>query len=83
MTAAHRTLPCGTVVEVTNRRNGRRAEVRVNDRGPFVRGRILDLTPAAGLAIGLVDDIAAVAVRVVRKPGGAPLASPPGKSAPP
>jgi rare lipoprotein A len=46
LTAAHRTLPLGTVIEVTNSQNGRKAVVRINDRGPFVRGRIIDLTPA-------------------------------------
>jgi len=51
-TAAHRTLPFHTVVEVTNHRNGRKTLVRVNDRGPFVRGRIIDLTPAAAEALG-------------------------------
>ena len=47
LTAAHRTLPFGTRVEVVNRRNGRTVKVRINDRGPFKRGRIIDLTPAA------------------------------------
>lgn len=51
MTAAHRTLPCGTKVLVTNLRNGKSVEVRIRDRGPFVRGRIIDLTPAAFSAI--------------------------------
>jgi rare lipoprotein A len=53
LTAAHRTLPLGTVIEVTNRQNGRKAVVRINDRGPFVRGRIIDLTPAAARTLGL------------------------------
>jgi rare lipoprotein A len=52
MTAAHRTLPFGTHVRVTNTRNGRRVVVRINDRGPFVRGRVIDLTPAAAKALG-------------------------------
>jgi rare lipoprotein A len=52
MTAAHRTLPIGTLVRVTNRRSGRTAVVRINDRGPFVRGRIIDVTPAAARALG-------------------------------
>jgi rare lipoprotein A len=51
-TAAHRTLPLGTVVEVTNSQNGRKAVVRINDRGPFVRGRIIDLTPAGARVLG-------------------------------
>jgi rare lipoprotein A len=52
MTAAHRTLPFGTRVTVVNKRNGKRVVVRNSDRGPFVRGRIIDLTPAAARAIG-------------------------------
>jgi rare lipoprotein A len=52
LTAAHRTLPFGTRVRVTNRSNGRSVIVRVNDRGPFVRGRIIDLSPAAAQALG-------------------------------
>lgn len=47
MTAAHRTLPFGTKVRVTNKRNGKSVVVKINDRGPFVRGRVIDLTPAA------------------------------------
>jgi rare lipoprotein A len=53
MTAAHRTLPFGTSVTVLNNRNGRAVVVRINDRGPFVRGRIIDLSPAAARAIGI------------------------------
>ena len=52
MTAAHRTLPFGTRVTVVNKRNGKRVVVRISDRGPFVRGRIIDLSPAAARAIG-------------------------------
>ena len=52
LTAAHRTLPFGTKVKVTNKRNGRSVTVRINDRGPFVRGRIIDPTPAAAQALG-------------------------------
>ena len=52
MTAAHRTLPFGTMVRVTNTSNGRSVVVRINDRGPFVKGRIIDLTPGAAHAIG-------------------------------
>lgn len=52
LTAAHRTLPFGTRVRVVNRRNGRSVVVRINDRGPFVRGRIIDLTPAGARALG-------------------------------
>jgi len=52
LTAAHRTLSFGSKVRVTNRSNGRSVVVTVNDRGPFVRGRIIDVTPAAALALG-------------------------------
>jgi rare lipoprotein A len=52
LTAAHRSLPFGTMVRVTNRRNGHTVVVRINDRGPFVRGRIIDVTPAAAHALG-------------------------------
>ena len=51
LTAAHRTLPCGTRVRVTNKSNGQSVTVTVNDRGPFVDGRVIDLTPAAANAI--------------------------------
>jgi rare lipoprotein A len=47
LTAAHRTLPFGTMVRVTNVRNGRSVVVRINDRGPFNKSRIIDLSPAA------------------------------------
>ena len=52
MTAAHRTLPLGSIIRVTNLRNGRSVTVRVNDRGPFVRGRCIDLSYGAAVAIG-------------------------------
>jgi rare lipoprotein A len=52
LTAAHRTLPFGTMVEVTNTQTGRSVVVRINDRGPFIRGRVIDLTPAGARAIG-------------------------------
>jgi rare lipoprotein A len=52
LTAAHRSFPFGSKVLVTNRRNGRSVVVTVNDRGPFVRGRIIDVTPAAARVIG-------------------------------
>jgi rare lipoprotein A len=53
-TAAHKTLPFGTYVSVKNLQNGRSTVVRINDRGPFVRGRVIDLSYAAGREIGLV-----------------------------
>ncbi len=55
MTAAHKTLPLGVEVRVTNRRNGRSAVVRVNDRGPFVAGRIIDLSYAAAQKLDIVN----------------------------
>jgi rare lipoprotein A len=54
MTAAHRTLPFGTSVTVVNSQNGLAVVVRITDRGPFVHGRIIDLSPAAAHAIGVV-----------------------------
>jgi len=64
LTAAHRTLPFGTRVSVLNQRNGKRVVVRISDRGPFVRGRIIDLTPAGARAIGL-SGLAPVTVTVL------------------
>src|SRR5215831_4125278 len=52
LTAAHRSLPFNTKVKVTNLETGRFVIVRINDRGPFVKGRIIDLTPAGAKAIG-------------------------------
>jgi len=54
MTAAHRTLPFGSLVRVTNHANGKSVVVRINDRGPFTRGRILDVSRAAADELGLV-----------------------------
>jgi rare lipoprotein A len=64
LTAAHKTLPFGTLVEVTNRQNGRSVVVRINDRGPFVGGRVIDLTPAAARALKF-DGLTQVTVRVL------------------
>ena len=55
MTAAHRTLPFGTLVEVTNPRNGKTVTVRINDRGPFHGNRILDVSRAAATELGLIQ----------------------------
>jgi rare lipoprotein A len=63
MTAAHRTLPFGTKVTVVNHSNGRTAVVRINDRGPFVHGRVIDLSPAAARVLG-VDGLAPVSLIV-------------------
>lgn len=74
LTAAHKTLPLPSIVEVTNLGNGRRLRVRVNDRGPFVDGRILDLSRAAAHELGFAGQgLARVRVRYV---GPAPLGSP-------
>ena len=52
LTAAHRSFPMGSRARVTNRHNGRTVVVRINDRGPFIRGRIIDVTPAAAHRLG-------------------------------
>ena len=68
LTAAHRTLPFETWVMVTRRDDGRSVEVRINDRGPFIRGRVIDLSFAAARRIGLdVDGVAPVSVEVVSR----------------
>jgi rare lipoprotein A len=54
LTAAHRTLPFNTRVRVTNLENGRSVVVRINDRGPFIEGRIIDLSYGAAQAVGLI-----------------------------
>ncbi|GEP95167.1 septal ring lytic transglycosylase RlpA family protein [Chitinophaga cymbidii] len=56
MTAAHKTLPFGTKVRVTNLSNGRSIKVRINDRGPFVAGRIIDLSKKAARKLGMLND---------------------------
>lgn len=53
MTAAHKTLPCGTRVKVTNKRNGKSVIVKINDRGPYIKGRIIDLSRAAAQKINM------------------------------
>ncbi len=65
MTAAHRTFPFGTRARVTNKRNGRSVIVRINDRGPFVRGRIIDVSEAAAERLGMKRD-GVVPVKVER-----------------
>ncbi len=54
LTAAHKTLPFGTSVKVTNLSNGKSVVVRINDRGPFAKGRIIDLSKAAARKIGMI-----------------------------
>ena len=70
MTAAHRTLPFGTKVRVTNKANGRSVVVTINDRGPFVRGRIIDLSTGAAGVIGMMGaGVAPVTVEVLASNG--------------
>lgn len=56
LTAAHKTLPFGTRVKVRNLKNGKTVRVRINDRGPFVAGRIIDLSRKAAAKIEMIDD---------------------------
>jgi rare lipoprotein A len=55
LTAAHKKLPFGTCLRVVNVENGRSVEVRVNDRGPFVKGRVVDVSTAAAKQLGMMD----------------------------
>ena len=64
MTAAHKTLPFGTLVRVTHQGNGRSVVVRINDRGPFIQGRIIDVMPAAARALGF-SGLAPVTLAIV------------------
>ena len=94
MTAAHRTLPLGTWVEVIHVETGRSIQVRVNDRGPFIAGRVIDLSYGAARVLGMVGQgvapvrvrpLSAVAARTVAAPvaaapaTGARVAAPPGR----
>ena len=66
LTAAHRTLPFGTIVRVTNLQNARTVDVRINDRGPFVRGRIIDLSKGAAERLRMIrTGVVPVEVRVL------------------
>lgn len=66
MTAAHKTLPFGTRVRVTNTRTGNSVVVRINDRGPFIRGRIIDVSTGAARALGMIGSgVAPVTVEIV------------------
>ncbi len=70
-TAAHRTLPLGTRVRITNLENGRTAVARINDRGPFVRGRIIDVSYAVARELGMVEQgTARVRVEALEGPSG-------------
>jgi len=68
MTAAHRTLPFNTLVRVTNKKNGREVDVRINDRGPWVEGRVIDLSIRAAREIDLVQaGVVPVKLRVLKQ----------------
>lgn len=64
LTAAHRTLPFGTLVRVTHLRNGKQVVVRINDRGPYIKGRIIDLSLGAARQIGLTRKIGVTKVKL-------------------
>lgn len=69
LTAAHRTLPFGTMLRVTNTANGKSVDVRVNDRGPFSAGRVVDLSKAAAQKIDMVRaGVVSVSVEVISVP---------------
>jgi rare lipoprotein A len=82
MTAAHKTLPLGTPVVVTSRESGRRITVRINDRGPFVAGRIIDLSYAAARALGSADAGVVPVIVEAALPDTAFLTPPPAYVAP-
>jgi len=66
LTAAHRTLPFGTKVRVKNLRNGKTVVVRINDRGPFIKSRIIDVSKGAARKIGLIQaGVTKVSIKVV------------------
>ncbi|HNY22339.1 MAG TPA: septal ring lytic transglycosylase RlpA family protein [Treponemataceae bacterium] len=88
MTAAHKTLPFGTMLELTNLSNGKKALVRVNDRGPFVESRDIDVSKAAAQALGMIgtgttkvsirriDALDAAAIQATQSPADSPATSP-------
>ena len=68
LTAAHKTLPFGTRVKVTNKNNGRSVIVRINDRGPFVRCRVIDVSRKAARQLGMISSgLAPVTLQVLGK----------------
>jgi rare lipoprotein A len=71
LSAAHKSLPLGAKVKVTDTRSGKSVVVRINDRGPFVKGRVIDLSRAAARKIGLVKKgVSKVKVKVLSMPKG-------------
>jgi rare lipoprotein A len=83
LTAAHRTLPFNTVVKVTNQRNGREVEVRINDRGPFIDGRVIDLSLKAAREIDMVQAGVVPVKVVILKEGSRPTSASRGVGPPP
>lgn len=68
LTAAHKTLPFGTRVKVTNKRNGRSVIVRINDRGPFIRCRVIDVSRKAARQLGMISSgVAPVTLQILGK----------------
>jgi len=71
ISAAHKTLPFGTIVRVVDLETGRSVVVRINDRGPFIEGRIIDLSKGAAEELGIIEKgITRVGLRIVRWPSG-------------
>lgn len=71
LTAAHRFLPFGTHVKVTNKKNGQSVVVRINDRGPFIKGRVIDVSYAAARQLGMVSSgVVPVTLTIVKAPPG-------------
>lgn len=82
LTAAHRTLPLGTMIRVTNVVNGRHVVIRINDRGPYVNGRILDVSYGAAKRLNMLrDGISAIQLEVVGQHGLGTMLSEPGAQA--
>lgn len=66
-TAAHKTLPFGTVLEVTNLKNRKKCRVRINDRGPFIEGRMIDLSMGSAERIGMIKDgVVEVELKIIK-----------------
>lgn len=81
MTAAHKTLPFGTLVKVTDLKNNKSVQVRVNDRGPFISGRVIELSREAASRIGLVDKgVSRVKIQVIQNKATAPVVADAGGS---
>jgi rare lipoprotein A len=83
MTAAHRDLPLGTLVRVTNLDNGESVDVRINDRGPFIHGRVIDLSQEAARRLDLIGPGVGPVRIVILSPGAAPTPVPPSVAAGP